>query len=83
METLRSCLAVAPPLSSPHKDGGRIEHLVPLAADPVCGEALAALMTVLIKGEVSNKIVDLLSSATLVVLPKKDVETMAEMKRVL
>jgi hypothetical protein len=40
-------------------------------------------MTVLIKGEVSDKIADLLSSASLVVLLKKDAETMAEIKRVI
>ena len=40
-------------------------------------------MFVVIKGEVSNKIVALLSSATLVVLHKKDAETMEEMKRLL
>jgi len=39
-------------------------------------------MNVLIKGEVSDKIANLLSSATLVILLKKDAEMMAEMKRV-
>ena len=38
-------------------------------------------MTTLIKGDVSDKIADLLSSATLVVLLKKDAETMAQLKR--
>ena len=37
-------------------------------------------MTTLIKGDVSNKVADLLSSATLAILPKKDTETMAQMK---
>jgi hypothetical protein len=37
-------------------------------------------MTSLIKGEVSNKIADLLSSAALVVLLKKDAESVVEMK---
>ena len=37
-------------------------------------------MTVIIKGDVSNKIADLLSSESLVFLLKKDAATMAEMK---
>ena len=77
LETLRPCLVVAPPLSYPHKDGWRVEHLVPLAVGLACGENLAAFMTMMIKDEVSDKIADLLSSATLAVLLKKDAETMA------
>jgi len=69
-----------PPLPSPHKDGWRVEYLTSLAADPTCGEALALLMTTLIKAGVPNKIADPLSSATLVILLKRDVETMAQMK---
>ena len=37
-------------------------------------------MHTLVKGEVSNKIADLLSSTTLVVLLKKDAEAMAQLK---
>jgi hypothetical protein len=37
-------------------------------------------MTTLIKAGVPNKIADPLSSATLVILLKRDVETMAQMK---
>jgi hypothetical protein len=70
LETLRSCMATAPTLSSPQMNGWRIEHLVPLAADPACGEALVVLMIVLMKGEVSDKVGDLLSSAILVALLK-------------
>ena len=74
-------MVVVPPLSSPHKDGWRVEHLTSLAADSACGEALAVFGTTLVKGEVSNKIADLLSFATLIVLFKKDAETMAKLKR--
>jgi hypothetical protein len=38
-------------------------------------------MTILIKGDASDKIADLLSSATLVVLLKKDAKTMAHLKQ--
>jgi hypothetical protein len=81
MGNLRECLFVAPPLSSPHKDDWRIENLTPLVADPDCGQTLASLMTMRVKGDVSNTTTYLMSSATLVVLLKKDAETMAEMKR--
>jgi hypothetical protein len=70
------------PLSSPHKDGRGVEHLAPLAADYAYGEALDAIMNMLIKCEVSDKISDLSVSATLLVLLKKEVETMAKIKRV-
>jgi hypothetical protein len=81
LEILRICPAVAPPLSSPHKDKWRTEHLSQLAPNDACGEALAALATSLIQGDVSDKISHLLSSATLVVLLKKDAETMVAMKQ--
>jgi len=83
LANMRDYIATAPPLSSPHKDGWRVEHLVPLAADSTCGEALAAFMTTIARGDVSNKIADLLSSATLVILLKKDAETMDAMKETL
>jgi hypothetical protein len=70
LEILRTCLAVAPPLSSPHKDGWRTEQLSQLAPDDACGEAVASLATSSTQGDVSDKISHLLSSATLVVLLK-------------
>jgi len=81
VEILRSCPAAAPPLSSPHRDGWRTEHLSQLAPDDAWCEALAAPATSIIRGDVSDKIPHLLSSATLVILFKKDAETMAAMKR--
>jgi hypothetical protein len=60
-----------------------VEHLVYLATDQGCGEALVALMTTIVKGDVSKKVADLLSSTTLVIHLKKDVETMAAMKKAL
>jgi hypothetical protein len=41
---------------------------------------MATLMTIVERGNASQKIADLLSSATLVVLSKKDAVTMDEMK---
>ena len=80
LDNLRACLAAAPPLSSPHKDGWRVEHLTSLVVDPACGEALTSLMTTLAKGDVFDKIAILVSYATLVILLKKDAETMAHVK---
>ncbi len=60
-----------------------MEHLVPLVEDQACGEAIATFMTTLVTGVVSDKIADLLSSATMVILLKKDEETMAAMKATL
>jgi len=59
LDNLRLCMVTAPPLSSPYKDGWRVEHLISLAVDLVCGEALATFMTVVVKGEVSQKIANL------------------------
>ena len=57
-----------------------MEHFIPLAADPDCGEALVAFKTTLARGDVSHKVADLLSLATLVILLQKDAETTQEMK---
>ena len=80
LDTLRTFIAMAPPLSTPHKDGWRVEYMVPLVANQSCGEALATLTTTRIRVDVSNKIADLLSSATLVILLKKDDDTKSAMK---
>jgi hypothetical protein len=83
LDILRTCVGVVPPLSSTHKDGWRVEHFIPLAADPDCGEDLAAFVTTLVRGDVSQKVADLLSSAILVILLVKDAETMEKMKHTL
>jgi hypothetical protein len=48
LATLQDWFAAAHPLSSPHKDDWRVEHLVSLAADSACGEALMAFMTTIV-----------------------------------
>ena len=82
-DTLRTCIATVPPLSTPRNDGWCVEHLISLVADQSCGEALATFTTIVIRRDVSNKITDLLSSETLVILLKKDADTMAVMKEAL
>jgi len=80
MELLRTCLSSAPPLSSPHKDGWRNEHLAELARDATCRTALARVLTAMVAGDVPLKTADILSSATLIIMLKKDATTMEEMK---
>ena len=60
-----------------------MDHLVPLVADQACGDALTKLITTIARGDVSERITDLLSSATLRILLKKEAETMAAMKEAL
>jgi hypothetical protein len=81
LELLRTCLASAPPLSSPHRDGWRNEHLSELARDQACGTALARVLTAVVTGDVPQKTADILFSATLVILLKKDAAAMEELKR--
>ncbi len=81
LEMLRSVLAAAPPLSSPHRDGWRNEHLVELARDPACGIALARVLTAIVAGDAPKKTADILSSATLIVLLKKDAAAMEALKQ--
>jgi hypothetical protein len=81
LELLRSCLAVAPPLSSPSRDDWRNEHLEELAKDPVCGAALARVLTAVVAGDVPQKTADMLSSPTLIVLLKKDAAAMEALKK--
>jgi len=81
LDLLRDCLAAAPPLSSPHKDGWRNEHLIELARDSVCGSALAGVLTAVVAGDVPQKTADILSSATLIVLLKKDAATIEALKQ--
>ena len=81
IDLLRQCLDAAPPLSTPHKDGRRNEHLSKLAKDDACGHALARVMTVVYTADVASKTADILSSATLVILLKKNAEAMEQMKQ--
>jgi hypothetical protein len=81
LDLLRTCLASAPLLSSPHRDGWRNEHLSELARDQACGTALARVLTAVVTGDVLQKTADILSSATLVILMKKDAATMEELKQ--
>ena len=52
-----------------------------LAKDPTCGSALARVLTAIVAGDVPKKTADILSSATLIILLKKDAAAMEAMKQ--
>ncbi len=60
--------------------GWKNEHFVDLARDLACGAALARELTAVVQCDVPQKTVDILSSATLIVLLKKDAEAMQALK---
>lgn len=69
------------PLSTPHRDGWRNEHIAEMAKDPACAAAIARLLTAVITGDVPQKAADFLSSSTLIILLKKDAATMEALKQ--
>ncbi len=70
-EDVLQTLAAVAPLTTPHKDGWRAEHLLPLCKNQECGAAFTDLIASLVAGDVTDDTCDLLSSATLVELLKK------------
>jgi hypothetical protein len=54
---------------------------VELARDSACGTTIARVLTAIVAGDVPQKTVDILSSATLIVLLKKDAATMESLKQ--
>jgi hypothetical protein len=67
-------------MSNPHKEGWRNEYFTEMARDPVCGEALANLMTTVVLGDIPAKTTNIMSSAALIVLLKKDATSMDAIK---
>ncbi len=43
-DMVKTCLEAVAPLTTPHKDGWRAEHLLALCADPECASALTDLV---------------------------------------
>jgi hypothetical protein len=73
-EDVYKCLAEVAPLTTPHKDGWRAEHLLALCKDADCGAAFTDVIAALAAGDTTDDTCDLLSFATLVVLLKKTEE---------
>ena len=70
-EDVLKCLAEVAPLTTPHKDGWRAEHLSALCKDPDCATAFTVIISALTAGDVTDRTCDIVSSATLVILLKK------------
>ena len=67
------------PLTTPHMDGWRAEHLIALTTDHDCAAAITDFVGAQASGNVTDATCDLLSSGTLVILLKKTKEEMAAM----
>jgi hypothetical protein len=76
-DLVKKCLASVAPLTTPHKDGWRPEHMLALYGDQACKATITDLVGALANGDVTDATCDLPSSATRVVLLKK---TEAEME---
>ena len=68
------CLAEVAPLTTPHRDGWRAEHLLAICKDADCGAAFTDVIAALTDGDVTDETCDLLSSGTIVVLKKTEEE---------
>ena len=78
VDKVRECIAAAPLLTSPHRDGWRMEHLEELSRDGAIADALATFISNIATGNVHAVTADYLASATLVALLKKgDEDTQA------
>ncbi len=73
----KKCLEAVAPLTTPHKNSWRAEHLLAPCEDRACEAANTNLVGALAFRDVTDATCGLLSSATLVVLLKK---TRAEME---
>ncbi len=80
LEDVYKCLAKVAPLTTPHKDGWREEHVIALCKDVDCGAAFTDVIVALDAGDVTDDTCDLLSFATFVVLLKKTDEEMEALK---
>jgi hypothetical protein len=83
VDKIRECIAAAPPLTSPHRDGWRMEHLEALSRDGAFASALAIFTSNIATGDVPTSTADYLASATLVALLKKSEEDIQAMRLLL
>jgi hypothetical protein len=74
VDKVRECIAAAPPLTSPHMDGWRMEHLEALSRDEAFATTLATFISNIATGTVPSITADYLASATLIALLKKSKE---------
>ncbi len=82
-DKVRECIATAPSLTSPHKDGWRMEHLEALARDDAFAAALAIFISNIASRDVPPKTSDFFASATLVTLLKKNEEDIRALRELM
>jgi len=70
-EDVYKCMSKVAALTTPHKDGWRVEHLLAVCKDADCGASCTDVIAALAAGDVTDDTCDLLSSTILVVLLKK------------
>ncbi len=80
VDKVRECIAAVPPLTSPQRDGWRMEHLEALSRDDAFASALAIFTSNIVMGAVPTSTADYLASATLVALLKKSEEDIKAMR---
>jgi len=74
VDKVRECIAAALPVTSPHRDGWRMEHLEALARDHAFAATLATFISNIATRNVPSVTADYLTSATIVALLKKSEE---------
>jgi len=79
-EDVYKCIATVAPLTTPHKNGWRAEHMLALCKDQDSRVAFTNVVAALDAGNVTHDTYDLLSSATLVVLLKQIEEEMEALR---
>ncbi len=82
-DKVRECIAAAPPLTSPHRDGWRMEHLEALGRDDTFAAALAVFISNIASGDVPPKTADYFASATLIALLKKNEEDITALRELM
>ena len=83
VDKVRECIAAAPPLTSPNRDGWRMEHLEALARDDAFATALAIFTSNIVSGDGPTSTADYIAFAALVALLKKNLEDIHTMRALL
>ena len=81
LDMVMKCLSSVAPLTTPTKDGLRVEHLLSPCADQDCAATFTDMVAVLAASDGTDNTSDLLSSTTLVVLLKKLEAEMEALRR--
>ena len=83
VDKLRECMAAAPPLTSPHMDGWRMEHMEALSRDDAFATALATYISNIATRDVHSTTADYPAFATLIALLKKNEEDIHALRELL